>query len=159
MVRGFLGVRELAGVKEGGGVPSDELGFCDASESAAGGVFEVAGGHGRTAPGCMKDFAEFGGCLWGHAFALDAFVKECVNADAARVRDGAGDATGVRLEPVVFWPAGSASDLGSRVPGCCYGSLLAFRSAGESRCVTGPGVVAGRSAPNTRGFRCLTGCG
>src|SRR6266567_4435274 len=55
--------------------------------------------------------------------------------------------TGVRLEPVVFWPAGSASDLGSRVPGCCYGSLLAFRSAGESRCVTGPGVVAGRSAP------------
>ncbi len=95
MVRGFLGVRELAGVKEGGGVPSDELGFCDASESAAGGVFEVAGGHGRTAPGCMKDFAEFGGCLWGHAFALDAFVKECVNADAARVRDGAGDAAGI----------------------------------------------------------------
>jgi hypothetical protein len=50
----------------------------------------------------------------------------------------AGGHTGVRLEPVVFWPAGSASDLGGRVPGRCYGSLLASGCAG---------VVAGRSAP------------
>lgn len=52
-------------------------------------VFEVAGGYGWSAIGCMKDFSEFSGCLWGHTFALNAFVKECVNADAARVRDGA----------------------------------------------------------------------
>jgi hypothetical protein len=39
--------------------------------------------------------------------------------------------TGVRLEPVVFWPAGSASDLGGRVPGCRYGSLLASGCAGN----------------------------
>src|SRR6266568_2873180 len=65
---------------------------------------------------------------------------------SGRLADQRG-VTGVRLEPVVFWPAGSASDLGGRVPGCCYGSLLASGCAGESRCVTGPGVVAGRSAP------------
>ena len=50
------------------------------------------------------------------------------------LRSGAGGPcapTGVRLEPVVFWPAGSVSDLGGRVPGCRYGSLLASGCAGN----------------------------
>src|SRR6266496_1237836 len=89
------------------------------------------------------------------SWRLRALTVTCLPRDWTRAgiyhfannRRRGHDLTGVRLEPVVFWPAGSASDLGSRVPGCCYGSLLAFRSAGESRCVTGPGVVAGRSAP------------
>ena len=70
-------------------------GFCDPSESAAGEVCEVAGRHGWTTPGCMKDFAELGSHIRGHAFVLDAFVEERVKADATRVRDRAGDASGI----------------------------------------------------------------
>lgn len=70
-------------------------GPCDASESAAGWVCEVAGGHGWSAPGCLEDCAECSGCVGVHAVALDTFVKERVNADAARMRDGASYAAGV----------------------------------------------------------------
>src|SRR5712691_11404602 len=56
------------------------------------------------------------------------------NATFAVSRGSPGAPTGVRLEPVVFWPAGSASDLGGRVPGCCYGSLLVLQSLFHVEC-------------------------
>jgi hypothetical protein len=51
-------------------------GFCDPSESAAGEICEVAGGHGWAAPGLMELFAEYSGGFCGHAAGLDAFVED-----------------------------------------------------------------------------------
>lgn len=80
-------IGEVAVRGHGRWLPSGEVKLSGSFRALRRALREVADGHGWTPPGCVEDCAERSGCFCGHAVALDAFVKECVNADAARVRD------------------------------------------------------------------------